>query len=64
MIKDRKILERFNRQYRRQRHYSYRQRLKIYEALWKEAVALKKISQRFKGNLPVCLRVARILNSF
>jgi len=64
MIKNRKILENFNRTYLKQKRDSYSQRLKIYEALLKEAIYFKKLPLKNPlENIEGCLRLARILNA-
>ncbi len=64
MIKNSSILENFNKLYAKHRHYSYIQRLRIYQELLKEAHDLKKVPLKnpLEG-LEVCLRIAAILNS-
>jgi len=64
MIKNRLILENFNKLYAKRRQYSYIQRLRIYQELLKEARDLKKMPlQNPLEGLKACLRVATILNS-
>jgi hypothetical protein len=64
MIKNRSILENFNKLYTKRRQYSYTQRLRIYQELLKEARDLKKMPLKnpLEG-LDADLRIATILNS-
>jgi len=64
MIKNRSILENFNKLYTKRRQYSYIQRLRIYQELLKEARDLKKLPLKnpLEG-LDADLRIATILNS-
>lgn len=64
MIKNKRILEEFNKSYIRQERRSYCQRLKLYDGLLREAKYLKKIPSKDPlEEIDSCLRVARILNS-
>jgi hypothetical protein len=64
MIKNRLILENFNKSYVKHRQHSYIQRLLIYQELLKEARDLKRIPlQNPLEGLDGCLRIAAILNS-
>jgi hypothetical protein len=63
MIKDRRFLERFNREYRCRRSHSYRDCLRIFEALWQEAkdlgiLPLKNPLEEIESDL----RIARAIN--
>jgi len=62
MIKNKLILEKFNQAYAKQKQYSYAQRLRIWEALLKEARLLGRIPLKnpLEG-LDACLRIASIL---
>ena len=64
MIKNKLLLERFNQAYAKQKQYSYAQRLRIWEALLKEARLLGRIPLKnpLEG-LDACLRIASILKS-
>ncbi len=64
MIKNRLILESFNKEYATRRYYSYAQRLQLYEELLKEARHLKKmpLKDSLEG-VEICLRIAAIVNS-
>jgi hypothetical protein len=64
MIKNRQIVEKFSLEYYKKRKYSYRQALRIFTALWKEAHNFKILP--FKNpleDIEPCLKIAKVLNS-
>lgn len=65
MVKNRLVLEKFDKEYIKHKHYSYAKRLKIYDALLEEARCLKKmpLKNSLEG-IETCLRISAILNSF
>jgi hypothetical protein len=63
MIKDKELLEEFNNRETRNKLYSYEQSLKIFEALWQEAVALGALPSKNKlEGIDRVLRIARAVN--
>jgi hypothetical protein len=63
MVKDRELLERFNRERRAKKIYSYKSSLKIFEALWKEAwdLGILPLKDSLQG-IESDLRIARAIN--
>ena len=64
MVKNPKLLEKFNYEQIKKEKLSYQKALKIFEALWKEAVSLGVVPLKdpMEG-IDVDIRIARILNS-
>lgn len=65
MIKDKELLERFNREQFRNKKYSYQDALKIFEALWQEAkdlgiLPLKNPLEEIDSDM----RIARAINYY
>lgn len=64
MIKNRSMLEEFEKEYARKNKDTFLQRVKIFESLWQEARFLKTMSLKDPlENIEVCLRIAHVLNS-
>lgn len=64
MIKNKKLLEKFENDLMKKEKFSYQQALKIYEALWIEAKNLKVLPLKnpMKG-FDTKIKIAKILNS-
>lgn len=63
MIKNRKLLEEFDRKDRRKNRYSRQECLKIFEALWREACNLGILPQDdILEGLDAQFRIARAVN--
>lgn len=64
MIKDPILFDNFNKEYCRKKSMSYQEKLKIFEGLWQEAVALKVLPGKNKlEGIESDIRIAAILNS-
>ncbi|MDO8580498.1 MAG: hypothetical protein Q7S13_03365 [Candidatus Omnitrophota bacterium] len=64
MIKNPSKLNKFYKELKRQEKVSYREGLRIYEALYREAVALGRInSQNILDGIEVDIRLAKTLNA-
>jgi len=63
MIKDVEVLRRFEQEETQKKKLSYQEALKIFEALWREALALGVLPPKdpFEG-IEVDIRIARFLN--
>ena len=64
MIKDLNLWKNFEKLFLKKEQLSYKNSLKIFEALWREAVSLKVLPPKnpLEG-IETDLRIARILNS-
>jgi len=64
MIKNKKLLEKFENDLMKKEKFSYQQALKIYEALWIEAKNLKVLPLKnpMEG-IDTEIKIAKILNS-
>ena len=63
MVKNPKLLEKFNDNYIKSRKISYKKALKIYESLWHEAVSLGILpSKNPLDNLESQIKIAKALN--
>ena len=63
MIKNRKKLDKFNRQLIEEERISYKEAVAIFESLYKEAVALGAInSGNIMDGLEVDIRIAKAIN--
>ncbi|HDZ77430.1 MAG TPA: hypothetical protein ENH41_05050 [Candidatus Omnitrophica bacterium] len=63
MVKDRKLLEKFNREDKRRNRYSYQQSLRIFEALWQEACSLGILPlKNIVEGVEADFRIARAIN--
>ena len=64
MVKNPKLLEKFNCEQIKKEKLSYQKALKTFEALWKEAVSLGVLPLKDPvEGIEVDIRIARILNS-
>jgi hypothetical protein len=64
MVKNPKLLEKFNEQEIRRSKLSHKEAMKIFEALWEEAESLGVLPGKdAMDGIDVDIRVARILNS-
>ena len=64
MIKNPKTLENFEKKYIKKNNLTFRQKLKIYENLWAEALLIKVLPSKdpLEG-IETDIKIARILNS-
>lgn len=64
MVKNRRVLEKFENQIKRQEKLTLRGKFLLLEAMYKEAIAIGSFSSKNSLlDLDVDLRVARIINS-
>ncbi|OGS44537.1 MAG: hypothetical protein A2539_01420 [Elusimicrobia bacterium RIFOXYD2_FULL_34_15] len=64
MVKNGKLLEKFENNYIKKNKISYKKALKIFESLWKEAVLLKVLpSKNSAENFKSKIRIAKAINS-
>ncbi|MBI4722516.1 MAG: hypothetical protein HY769_05900 [Candidatus Stahlbacteria bacterium] len=64
MVKNRKLLAKFEHEQRKRNKLSYTQALKIYESMWKEAkeLGIFPLKDPMEG-IEVDIKIAKILNS-
>jgi len=64
MIKNQKDFQNFENDYLKKRNLSYKEKLQIYESLYKEALLLKVIpGENPMEGIEINIRLAKILNS-
>ena len=64
MVRDAKLLARFEDEETRNEKLSYRQALKLFEAMWREAVGLGVLPSKDPlEDIESDIRIARVLNS-
>ena len=64
MIKNAKTLEKFEKKYIKKNNLTFKEKLKIYESLWAEALLMKVLPLKdpLEG-IEIDIKIARILNS-